>query len=57
MKKISNFKMHENVKTLLDRFEELKMEVDKEKLGENLKCALLSQFVDRLEKENKINAV
>ena len=32
------------------------MEVDKEKLAENLKYTLLSQFVDRLKRENKINA-
>ena len=39
MKKISYFKMDENVETLLDRFDELIMEVDKERLAENLKYA------------------
>ena len=56
MKKISNFKMDDSVETLIDRFEEMMTEVDKEKLAENLKYALSSQFVDRLEKESKIKA-
>ena len=55
MRKISCFKMDDNVETLRYRFDEIIMEVDKEKLVENLKYALSSQFVDRLEKENKIN--
>ena len=48
--------MDDSVETLIDRFEEMMTEVNKEKLAENLKYALLSQFVDRLEKESKINA-
>ena len=56
MNKISNFKMDDNVETLLDRFEEMITEVDKINLAENLKYALSSQCVDRLEKESKINA-
>ena len=55
MRKISCFKMDDNMETLIDRFEELITEVDKEKLAENLKYALSSQFVDRLEKEKNIN--
>ena len=53
MKKISNFKMDENVKTLLDRFKEMITEVDKTNLAENLQYALSIQFVDRLEKKVK----
>ena len=56
MKKICKFKMDDNVETLLDRFKEMITEVDKINLAENLKYALSSQFVDRLEKESKINA-
>ena len=55
MRKISCFKIDDNVENLIDRFKELITEVEKEKLMENLKYVLSSQFIDRLEKENKIN--
>ena len=43
MRKISNFKMDDNLEILIDRFEEMITEVDKEKFAENLKYALSSQ--------------
>ena len=50
MRKISCFKMDDNVEILIDRFEELIMEVHKGKLAENLKYALSNQCIDRWEK-------
>ena len=55
MKKISDFKAEEDVETLLDRFEEIITETDKVDLATNLHYALSIQFMERLEKSNKIN--
>ena len=56
MNKISNFKTDENVDKLIDRFEEMVTETDKLKLATNLRYALSLQFVERLEKDGKINS-
>ena len=55
MKNISGFKTDEKVEVLMDRFEDMVMEVDRIELATNLKYALSLQFVDRLEKSGKIN--
>ena len=55
MKKISDFKMEEDIETLIDRFEEIITEKDKVNLATNLDYALSIQFMERLEKSNKIN--
>ena len=54
--KISNFKADENVDKLIDKFEELITETDKLKLAQNLKYALSLMFIERLERDGKINA-
>ena len=54
--KISNFKADENIDKLIDKFEELITETDKLKLAQNLKYALSLMFIERLERDRKINA-
>ena len=56
MKDISGFKTDENIETLIDKFEERVTETEKMDLATNIKYALSLQFVDRLEKDGKINA-
>ena len=55
MRKISNFKMDEKVDVLIDKFEEMVTETEKLKLAERMRYALSLQFIERLEKEGKIN--
>ena len=55
MRKINNFKTDEKVDVLIDKFEEMVTETDRLRLAENLKYALRLQFIERLEKDGKIN--
>ena len=59
MRKISGegFKSDENVDKMIDRFGDMLTEMKKIKLAENLDFALGLQFLERLEKSGKVNAV
>ena len=56
MKKISEFKIDDDIETLIDKFEDIITEAEKVDLAKNLNYALSIQFVDRLEKGNKIDS-
>ena len=56
MKKISGFRIEDNVDVLIDRFEEMVTETETLKLAERLKYALSLQFIERLEDSGKINS-
>merc|ERR1712074_14548 len=56
MKKICSSKMNEKVDTLIDNFDEMLMEMNNLKIAERLEYAVSTQFVDRLEENDKINA-
>ena len=57
MKKISGdgFRTEESVDKMIDRFEDMVLDVKKVKLGERLEYALGLQFLERVEKSGKIN--
>ena len=59
MRKISgkSFKSEEKIDVMIDKFEDMTMEVEKIKLAENLEYALILQFLERLENLGKINAI
>ena len=59
MRKISGegFKSDENVDKMIDRFGDMIIEMKKIKLAENLDYAMGLQFLERLEKSGKVNAV
>ena len=59
MRKISDegFKSDENVDKMIDRFGDMIIEMKKIKLAENLDYAMGLQFLERLEKSGKVNAV
>ena len=59
MRKISGegFKSDENVDKMIDRFGDMILEMKKIKLAENLDYAMGLQFLERLEKSGKVNAV
>ena len=59
MRKISGegFKSDENVDRMLDRFGDMVTEIEKIKLAKNLKYVLGLQFLERLERSGKVNAV
>ena len=49
MRKISekNFKSEEKIDVMIDKFEEMTMDIEKIKLAENLRYALILQFLER----------
>ena len=51
------FKSDENVDKMIDRFGDMILEMKKIKLAENLDYAMGLQFLERLEKSGKVNAV
>ena len=59
MRKISGegFKSDESVDKMMDRFRDMIVEMKKIKLAENLDYAMGLQFLERLEKSGKVNAV
>ena len=59
MRKISSkgFKSDENMDKMIDRFGDMITEIEKIKLAKNLNYAVGLQFLERLEKIGKINAV
>ena len=59
MRKISGegFKSDESVDKMIDRFGDMIVELKKIKLAENLDYAMRLQFLERLEKSGKVNAV
>ena len=59
MRKISGerFKSDENVDKMIDIFGDMILEMKKIKLAENLDYAMGLQFLERLEKSGKVNAV
>ena len=59
MRKIGGegFKSDENVDKMIDRFGDMIIEMKKIKLAENLDYAMGLQFLERLEKSGKVNAV
>ena len=59
MRKISGegFKSDENVDKMIDRFGDMITEMKKIKLAENLDYAMGLQYLERLEKSGKVNAV
>ena len=59
MRKISGegFKSDESVDKMIDRFGDMIMEMKKIKLAENLDYAMGLQFLERLEKSGRVNAV
>ena len=59
MRKISSkgFKSDENMDKMIDRFGDMITEMKKIKLAENLDYAMGLQFLERLEKSGKVNAV
>ena len=48
MREISGFNMNESMEKLIDRFEEMMLEVRSLRLAERLEYALGAQFVERL---------
>ena len=59
MRKISGegFKSDESVDKMMDRFGDMIVEMKKIKLANNLDYAMGLQFLERLEKSGKVNAV
>ena len=59
MRQISGegFKSNENVDKMINRFGDMITEMKKIKLAENLDYAMGLQFLERLEKSSKVNAV
>ena len=59
MKKISGkgFKSDESVDKMMDRFGDMIVEMKKINLTQNLDYAMGGQFLERLEKSGKVNAV
>ena len=59
MRKISGegFKSDENVDRMIDRFGDIILEMKKIKLAENLYHVMGLQFLEKLEKSGKVNAV
>ena len=59
MRKISGegFKADESVDKMMDRFGDMIVEMKKIRLAENLDYAMGLQFLERLEKSSKVNAV
>ena len=59
MRKIcgEGFKSNENVDKIIDKFGDMITEMKKIKLAENLDYAMGLQFLERLEKSGKVNAV
>ena len=59
MRKISGegFKSDESVDKMMDRFGDMIVEMKKIRLAENLEYAMGLQFLKRLEKSSKVNAV
>ena len=59
MRKISGegFKSDENVDKMIDRFGDMVLEMKRIKLAENLEYAMELQFLEKLEKSGKVNAV
>ena len=59
MRKISGktFKSEERIDVMIDKFEEMTIEIEMIKLARNLEYALSVQFLERLENCGKINAV
>ena len=59
MRKISGegFKSDENVDRMIDRFGDTILEMKKIKLAENLYHVMGLQFLEKLEKSGKVNAV
>ena len=59
MRKISGegFKSDESVDKMIDRFGDMIVEMKRIRLAENLDYAMGLQFLERLEKSGKVNAV
>ena len=59
LRKISgnNLKTEEKIDVMIDKFEEMVIEIENIKLAENLRYATSLQFLERLEKCGKIDAV
>ena len=55
MKKISEYKTEGKIEEMIHNFERLMTYVEKIDLAQNLNYALTMQFVDRLERDGKIN--
>ena len=57
MRKISGERFKSDVYKMIDRFGDMLTEMKKIKLAENLDFAMGLQFLERLEKSGKVNAV